>query len=233
MDHSERDVDVRCPRCGAVFGVEARRLGRSTPCPSCHGRLTARPLALEAALHQRARQAVGGQGLDSPRLPIVALLDDVRSLWNVGSIFRSADAFGVRRVVLCGITGCPPQPQITKTALGAEQTVPWTYAVDAVAELDELQREGLVPVALETSDRAVALDDFAWPERPCLVLGNEVSGISPPLLERCALHVRIPMLGIKDSLNVAVAFGIAAHHASSALRATSPQFAVAAARSAS
>jgi tRNA G18 (ribose-2'-O)-methylase SpoU len=99
--------------------------------------------------------------------------------------------------------------------------------------VDEMRGEGLVPVALETSDRALPLDAFVWPERPCLIVGNEVNGVSPPLLERCALHVRIPMFGVKDSLNVAVAFGIAAHHAATALRAASPQHAESAARSAS
>jgi tRNA G18 (ribose-2'-O)-methylase SpoU len=144
-------------------------------------------------------------------------VDDVRSLWNVGSILRTADACGVREVVLAGITGTPPRVQIEKTALGAEHAVAWRYRADTVAALNELVAKGYTPVAVETSPRAVPVDEFAWPSPVCLVIGNEVAGVTPQVLEACPHHVSIRMRGVKDSLNVAVAFGIVAHHAAGAL----------------
>lgn len=171
-------------------------------------RMTARPI-------DSARPALGPALPE--RLPFVALVDNVRSLWNVGSIFRTADACGVSRIVLCGITGCPPRPEIAKTALGAEDHVPWEYQPSALRALGALCGDGWRPVALEATPSAVPLDDVDWPERPCLVLGNEVAGVSPEVRAACALHVAIPMRGAKSSLNVAVAFGIAAYAAAAAL----------------
>ncbi len=154
-----------------------------------------------------------------PRLPLAVLVDNVRSLWNVGSMFRTADACGVRTLVLSGITAYPPRPEITKTALGAEKVVNWRYGADPLELLGQLVAEGYTPVAVETSPGAVSLEEFAWPEQVCLVVGNEVTGISPSVLERCPQHVRIPMRGLKGSFNVAVAFGIAAYAAARALAA--------------
>ena len=146
------------------------------------------------------------------KLPLVALVDNVRSLWNVGSIFRTADACGVREIVLAGITGYPPRKEITKTALGAELSVAWRHVTDARAALVALSDEGYVGVALENTPRAVPLEEMEWPARVCLIVGHEVKGVSPGLLEVCDRHVSIPMRGTKESLNVAVAFGIAAYH---------------------
>ena len=210
---------VRCPApaCAAVFEVEAARLGRSMHCPECGVRMTARPLGIEDRLRAQQEQIRGEPGLAIPRLPFAVLIDDVRSLWNVGSIFRTADACGVGEIVLCGITGCPPRVQIAKTALGAEQAVAWRYRADAGEGLSELVAAGYTPVALETSPRAVSFESFEWPARVCLAVGNEVAGITPAVLDAAAHHVSIPMRGVKDSLNVAVAFGIVAHHVSRAL----------------
>jgi tRNA G18 (ribose-2'-O)-methylase SpoU len=215
---------VRCPepRCATVFELEAARLGRSVRCPACGVRLTARPLAIEAQLRAQQARIEGQPGLALPRLPIAVLLDDVRSLWNVGSILRTADACGVRQVVLSGITGCPPRVQISKTALGAERAVAWSYRADAVEALAELVGLGYVPVALETTSRARPLDAAEWPAAVCLVVGSEVAGVSPQLLEACPRHVSIPMRGVKDSLNVAVAFGIVVHHVSRVLAEDEP-----------
>jgi tRNA G18 (ribose-2'-O)-methylase SpoU len=135
----------------------------------------------------------------------------------VGSIFRTADACGVERLILTGITGCPPQPRIAKTALGAEEAVAWSYRADPLEALEEWSGRGYTPVAMETSRRAVSVEEADWPESVCLVVGNEVAGITPRILEACPRHVSIPMLGVKDSFNVAVAFGIAAYHAARAL----------------
>lgn len=200
-----------------MFTVGPQRLGRNHRCPQCGIGLTARPLDIEGRLRDQEDKIQGLESSPLPRLPLAVLVDNVRSLWNVGSIFRTADACGVERLVLAGITGTPPRPEIAKTALGAEQMVAWRYRADVLGALAELKREGHVPVAIETSPRAIALDRFEWPRRPCIVIGNEVAGITPPLLAACRHHVFIPMRGLKDSLNVAVAFGIAACAASLAI----------------
>ena len=211
---------VRCPAesCGDVFEVPSQRLGRNIYCPSCGVRMTARPLEVEPQLRARERRLARGEGAPVPRLPFTVLVDNVRSLWNVGSIFRTADACGVERLLLTGITGCPPQPRIAKTALGAEEAVAWEYRADPLDALAEISGNGVTPVAIETSGHAVSIDHVVWPEPLCLVVGNEVAGITPQLLEACPCHVSIPMLGVKESFNVAVAFGIAAYHAARSLR---------------
>jgi tRNA G18 (ribose-2'-O)-methylase SpoU len=188
----------------------------------CGRRLTARPIGVEAQLAAQQERICGGRGAPVPRLPIAVLLDNVRSLWNVGSIFRTADACGVREIVLSGITGCPPRVQISKTALGAEHAVAWRYRADALHALTELVEQGYTPVAVETSARSMPLDRFAWPSPVCLVIGNEVAGVGPDLLDGCGRHVSIPMRGVKDSLNVAVAFGIVAHHVGGVLERAQP-----------
>ena len=179
--------------------------------------MTARPIEIEDRCRVREARTIGGAGSDGQRLPFVVLVDNVRSLWNVGSIFRTADACGVERLILAGITGTPPRAEITKTALGAEQAVAWSYVADPAAGLASLRSDGYVPVALETSPRAIPVGELSWPARPCLVVGNEVSGITPSILEACKQHVAIPMAGVKSSLNVAVAFGIAAFSASQSI----------------
>jgi 23S rRNA (guanosine2251-2'-O)-methyltransferase len=219
MSGSEKTYPVLCPseRCGELFDVPRQRLGRNMYCPACGVRLTARPLEIEPRLRARQRQVRGGEGAPTVRLPLIVLVDNVRSLWNVGSIFRSADACGVERIVLSGISGCPPQPRIAKTALGAEESVAWSYGADTLEALADPVERGYVPVALEMSERAVSIEDFDWPPRVCLVVGNEVAGVTPQVLDVCPHHVTIPMLGMKRSFNVAVAFGIAAYRAAHAL----------------
>jgi tRNA G18 (ribose-2'-O)-methylase SpoU len=219
---SPMPTTVRCPseRCSDLFEVPERRLGRNMFCPSCGVRLTAIPAEVRDRLAAQEATTPGAEGAAVERLPVAVIVDNVRSLWNVGSIFRTADACGVERLVLTGITGCPPRPEIAKTALGAEEAVAWTYRADAVAALVELVDEGYAPVALETTERSVPVDVVPWPRRPVLVIGNEVAGVSPTLLEACRHHASIPMRGVKQSLNVAVAFGIAAYHAARALDPT-------------
>jgi len=141
-------------------------------------------------------------------LPVSILLDNVRSLYNVGSFFRTADAAGVDRLYLGGITGAPPQRGIAKTALGAEDRVRWEHIADACMLLHNLRRSGIETAAIETS--AHAIDLFDWkPSFPvCIVFGHEVDGIQPEIAALCDTHIRIPMLGIKHSLNVATAGGV-------------------------
>lgn len=143
------------------------------------------------------------------RLPVSVLLDNVRSLYNVGAFFRTADAAGIERLYLGGITGRPPQRAITKTALGAEESVPWEHAWEPAALLGGIRDRGYEIAAVETTIHAVDL--FDWKPRfpVCLVFGHEVEGIRPEISALCDTHVRIPMLGTKHSLNVATAGGVA------------------------
>ena len=142
-------------------------------------------------------------------LPVSVLLDNVRSLYNVGGFFRTMDSAACERLYLCGITGRPPKSAITKTALGSEETVPWQHHANAVELMEELRAKHYEIAAIETSVHAVDLFDWRPNFPVCLLFGHEVDGLSPGLLERCDTHVRIPMLGRKHSLNVAVAGGVA------------------------
>jgi 23S rRNA (guanosine2251-2'-O)-methyltransferase len=143
-----------------------------------------------------------------PALPVAVLLDNVRSLYNVGAFFRTADAARLEKLYLCGITGRPPKRAITKTALGAEQTVAWEHRDDPTALTGTLRERGYEIAAVETAVHAVDL--FEWtPHFPvCLIFGHEVDGIRPEMSALSDTHVRIPMLGTKHSLNVATAGGI-------------------------
>jgi len=226
MSPNDRTARVRCPSpaCGRTIEIVSEWLGRNMYCPACGVRMTARPVSLEGDLRSKEARVRGGEGAAVARIPLVALVDNVRSLWNVGSIFRTADACGVRHLFLTGISGCPPRPEISKTALGAEEAVAWSYHAVAAEALGRLCGEGYTPVAVETSEQAASIGKIRWPERVCLVMGNEVAGVSPELLAACPIQVKIPMFGVKNSLNVAVAFGIVAFLASAALR-SEPRYA--------
>ncbi|HXJ88115.1 MAG TPA: TrmH family RNA methyltransferase [Candidatus Binatia bacterium] len=149
--------------------------------------------------------AAGYEGL---RLPAAVLLDNVRSMYNVGAFFRAADGVGIEKVCLCGITAHPPKKAITKTALGAEQAVAWEHDWDALQMAEKMRCSGFAIAAIETSTNSVDL--FEWQPRfpVCVAFGNEVEGLRSELLELADTHVRIPMLGEKTSLNVATAAGI-------------------------
>lgn len=147
-----------------------------------------------------------------PKIPLTIVLNNIRSLYNVGSIFRSADGAGVEKIFLCGITGYPPNSQISKTALGAENEVPFEYRAEAGSVIDELKEKGYEIVTLEQTEESVPYQEFI-PEKPiCLILGNEVEGVESDLVEFCDRAVEIEMAGLKNSLNVSVAFGILAYH---------------------
>lgn len=149
--------------------------------------------------------AAGYEGL---RLPVAVLLDNVRSMYNVGAFFRVADGVGLEKLCLCGITAHPPKKAITKTALGAEETVPWEHDWDAVRMAKKMRDEGFEIAAIETSSQTVDLFDWEPKFPVCVAFGHEVDGLRPELLEIANTHVRIPMLGRKTSLNVATAAGI-------------------------
>lgn len=143
------------------------------------------------------------------------LVEDVRSLWNVGSIFRTADGAGFEHVFLTGITGSPPRKEIEKVSLGAEQVISWDYESNPVTVLSRLKANGVQIVGLEKNDVSSLLSSVISENKihqpMCLVVGNEVSGLSPQVLSICDLICHLPMRGMKESLNVAVAYGVAAY----------------------
>ena len=165
---------------------------------------------VEERLPYRATSAARAN-LGITRLPVAFLLDQVRSLYNVGAFFRLADAAGLEKLYLCGITGHPPKPALTKTALGAEQVVAWEHHWDPLPLVDRLRELGHETAVLETAPRAIDL--FEWEPRfpVCVVFGHEVEGVRREVAERCDVQVRLPMLGVKHSLNVAVAGGVVAY----------------------
>jgi 23S rRNA (guanosine2251-2'-O)-methyltransferase len=142
------------------------------------------------------------------QFPVVVLLDNVRSLYNVGAFFRTADAVRSEKLYLCGITGRPPKRAISKTALGSEERVAWEHTWEPVPLIESLRNRGYEIAAIETALHAVDL--FEWTPRfpVCVIFGHEVDGIRPEVSARADTHVRIPMLGTKHSLNVATAGGV-------------------------
>jgi len=147
----------------------------------------------------------------SRKKDLFVICDNLRSLYNVGSIFRTSDALGVKKIYLCGITGTPRQPGVLKVSLGAEKSVPWEYMDSAWRLVDKLKRQGISIVSLELTKGSRDVKLFK-PKFPlALIVGNEVSGVSPALLKRSDVIIRIPMKGMKESLNVAVAFGISVY----------------------
>jgi len=144
---------------------------------------------------------------------LTIILPNIRSLYNIGSIFRTADACGVEKVYLTGYSGRPDkQDKIAKTALGAEKNVPWEHHHDTWRVIEKLRTEGYQIVALEQSKESVDYHEFKSADKVALIVGNEVKGLSKELLKRTDIHIHLPMVGKKESLNVAVAFGITAYY---------------------
>lgn len=201
-----------CASCGLRYPlVEGHPFGRR--CPACAGdtRLAlARTLTTET--HDRDEPE------NDQNKTLAVLLDNIRSAWNVGSILRSADGFGFSHAFICGITPTADQEAVAKTALGAEQFVPWSYHKDGLKLVKGLQSEGWKLFALEEDRRAVGISQAHGLRhangRKALIVGNEVTGIDPELLDLCDQILYIPMRGEKKSFNVAIAFGIAAYASS-------------------
>lgn len=153
------------------------------------------------------------------KMPLVVVLDDVRSMHNVGSVLRTADAFRVEQVVLCGITGCPPHAEIHKTALGAEDSVSWTYCPTALEAVEQLRDEGYHVLSIEQVEHSTKLPQFV-PEtgrRYAVVFGNEVKGVHQEVVDASDGCLEIPQLGTKHSLNVSVTAGIVIYEFARAL----------------
>jgi tRNA G18 (ribose-2'-O)-methylase SpoU len=166
---------------------------------------TMRKLTMEELGRAPAAEAGG-----LPKIAVAVVLDNVRSMHNVGSFFRTCDAFAVERIALCGITGTPPDREIHKTALGAEMTVPWVRFATTQEAVEQLIREGRVALAVEQVEGAVALDDFRVDRTKnyALVFGNEVDGVAQSVVDMCQGALEIPQAGAKHSLNVAVSGGV-------------------------
>lgn len=146
----------------------------------------------------------------SEKLPLVMVLDNIRSLHNVGSVLRTADAFRLEGVYMCGLTATPPSAEIHKTALGAEDSVAWKYFADTLDAVDELKQAGYVVLAVEQVDGSLKLGDFQFDtsKRYALVMGNEVKGVQQAVVDRCNQALEIPQFGTKHSMNVSVTAGI-------------------------
>ncbi|WP_353083028.1 RNA methyltransferase [Flavobacterium sp.] len=144
------------------------------------------------------------------KTPIVIILDDIRSLHNIGSVFRTSDAFLIEKIYLCGITATPPNKEIHKTALGATDTVAWEYAKDVLEVISKLKAENTIVYAIEQVENAVFLDNFQpiKQNKYALVFGNEVYGVSQEAIKMCDGCIEIPQLGTKHSLNISVSAGI-------------------------
>lgn len=154
------------------------------------------------------------------KLPIVVVLDDVRSLNNIGSMFRTADAFLIEKIYLCGITATPPSPEIHKTALGAEDSVEWEYVTDAVSLVDRLKSEGYTVCAIEQVNGSVNMLDFAVDKEKkyAVILGNEVKGVNQEVVDKVDYCIELPQYGTKHSLNVSITAGIVMWHFFTALK---------------
>lgn len=155
------------------------------------------------------------------KLPLVVVLDNIRSLNNIGSVFRTSDAFLVDSIMLCGITAVPPSPEIHKTALGAEMSVRWEYFPDTMECVRELHRRGFKVCVLEQVKESVRLNDFrpVAGEKYAIVAGHEVHGVDPDVVNAADVCLEIPQFGTKHSLNVSVSTGIALWRFFSALHA--------------
>jgi tRNA G18 (ribose-2'-O)-methylase SpoU len=147
---------------------------------------------------------------ESPRHPVTLMLHNIRSMWNVGAMFRTADAAGIEKIVITGYTATPPRKEIDKTALGAQDTVTWQYVSDPVEAISMLKAEGKRVFGLEIAENSRPYTGLVSEDFPAVLLvGNEVEGIGDDLLAHCDDVLEIPQFGIKHSMNVAVAAGIA------------------------
>lgn len=147
---------------------------------------------------------------DAKKTPIIVILDDIRSLHNIGSVFRTSDAFLIEKIYLCGITAVPPNKEIHKTALGATETVTWEYVQDVLEVVNKLKSEKIKVYSVEQTENAIMLDKFQTEpnSKYALIFGNEVKGVSQEAINLSDGVIEIPQLGSKHSLNISVSAGI-------------------------
>jgi 23S rRNA (guanosine2251-2'-O)-methyltransferase len=214
MTDKAETVLCSCLECHHAFPVASALSGHFGDCPGCGDLIVYRPQRAQQMILQRAGRQPSGAGFpDRPKIwPIAAILDDIRSRWNVGSMFRTADGAGLQDMVLCGISPVPGEQDLSRSALGAEHTVPWRYRPDVLSACREAAAQGFHILVLERTPRALPLFEYTPPGPVALVIGNEVHGVHPRLLEISNTTLSIPMYGLKESLNAAVAFGIAVYH---------------------
>jgi tRNA G18 (ribose-2'-O)-methylase SpoU len=196
----------QCPNCGLRYPLTADHpFGER--CPSCLGETQ---VVLKRVLTSSFTRKKSGV---SETFHLSILLDNIRSIWNVGSIFRTADGLGISKLYLCGITPTPENKAIRKTSLGAERNVAWEYSRNALETAKRLKTDGIILIALEHDVRAKTLEtiDELSLQNTALILGNEVTGVDPELLDLSDQIVHIPMKGQKSSFNVEVAFAIAVY----------------------
>ncbi len=193
------------PQCGLRYTIEVGQV-LGVHCPGCRS-----ATEVVGAPYGQMEIPDAHSGMPECGMRIEVLLDNIRSAWNVGSIFRAADGAGVAHVHLCGVCPKPDQAKVAKTALGAERSIASTYHLNGVQACQRLKDAGFRLWALEGGQLAESIYiEGAQDDRPLLlVVGNEVSGVDPGILALCERVVCLPMLGMKGSLNVAVAFGIA------------------------
>lgn len=144
------------------------------------------------------------------KMPVTVVLDNIRSCHNIGSVFRTSDALLVEKIYLCGISSTPPDKEIRKTALGAENTVPWEYFASTAEAVVDLKAKGYTLIAIEQVENSISLKDYFPPQntRLALVFGNEVKGVQQEIINKCDLAIEIPQFGTKHSFNISVSVGI-------------------------
>lgn len=147
------------------------------------------------------------------RFPLYALCENIRSLYNVGSIFRTSDAVRLQKLYLTGYTGYPPRKEIDKTALGAVDSVDWQHFEDTAEAIRQIKKNDIEIIALEHTTKSIAFDKYEFKFPFCLLVGNEVDGITDNLVQEANVSIDIPMFGLKQSLNVSVAYGVVMYHA--------------------
>ena len=147
---------------------------------------------------------------DVDKLPVVVVLNSIRSSYNVGSIFRTSDGAMIEKLYLCGYTPHPPKKEVLKTALGSQDSISWEFEEDSVQVVKQLKSKGYTICALEQTDSNISYSELQKSNLPlCLIVGNEITGVNQELIDLCDVTIEIPQFGIKQSLNVAVAYGIA------------------------
>lgn len=219
-------MEAQCPYqdCLAVFTTTEERVGL---CAGCQRMISLRSpeVAREVNKRQQEIEALGKLAIVNEKVQVqgdlICVCEDIRSLWNVGSMFRTSDGAGFSGMLLVGITGTPPRKEINKTSLGSEETVPWWYVRSMTEIVSHLKAQQYQIVGLESTNGVPGIADSTYLSdalshklirKPlCLIVGNEVRGLAMQTLEACDLICHLPMKGMKESLNVAVAFGIAAY----------------------